>query len=98
MAYDYNRSKQLYEKLNDEQRQQFDTQNKDNANYQQFMKDYQAEQNQTTNQKPVDQKPLPTMETEKPIQQEQKPINQEQKPINQTVSPDLDQSKFNQAP
>ena len=46
MAYDYNRTKQLYEGLNDEQKQQFDMQNKDNENYKSFMNQYNAENNQ----------------------------------------------------
>ena len=94
MAYDYNKIKQQYESLNDEQKQQFAEMNKNDTswNYQKFMDQYNKEKN-TAAPTIKDQKPLPTMETEKPIPQEEvKPINQdEQKPL---VSPDLDTSKF----
>lgn len=52
MAYDYNRTKQLYEWLNDEQKQQFAEMNKNDTswNYQRFMDQYNAEKNQTNNQ------------------------------------------------
>lgn len=52
MAYDYNKTKQLYEWLNDEQKQQFADMNKNDTswNYQKFMDQYNAEKNQTNNQ------------------------------------------------
>ena len=47
MAYDYNKTKQLYEWLNDEQKQQFAEMNKNDStwNYQKFMQQYNAEMN-----------------------------------------------------
>ena len=51
MAYDYNKTKQLYEWLNDEQKQQFAEMNKNDStwNYQKFMQQYNAENNQQSN-------------------------------------------------
>ena len=47
MAYDYNKTKQLYEWLNDDQKQQFAEMNKNDStwNYQKFMQQYNAEMN-----------------------------------------------------
>ena len=47
MAYDYNKTKQLYEWLNDQQKQQFSEMNKNDTswNYQKFMDQYNAEMN-----------------------------------------------------
>jgi len=51
MAYDYNKFKQAYEWLNDEQKKQFDTQYADNTNFQSFKKQY-AQENNTPQQTP----------------------------------------------
>lgn len=45
MAYDYNKSKKLYEQMNEQQQQQFAQQNKNDANFQQFMNDYTNDAN-----------------------------------------------------
>ena len=45
MAYDYNKSKKLYEQMNEQQQQQFAQQNKNDPNYQQFMNDYTNDAN-----------------------------------------------------
>ena len=50
MAYDYNKFKQAYECLNDEQKKQFETQYGNNTNFQSFKKQYSAEQNNTPQQ------------------------------------------------
>jgi len=44
MAYNYTKIKEAYEQLNDAQKKQFDSENKSNANYQRFIKEYQEEQ------------------------------------------------------
>ena len=46
MAYDYNKAKEAYQSLTKEQQQQFVDQNKNDANFQRFMKDYVSEVNQ----------------------------------------------------
>lgn len=104
MAYDYNQIKKQYEWLNDQQKEQFAEMNKNDTtwNYQKFMDQYNKEKNQTptsnesnfTNQNGTiwqnfTQKPI-QFETEKPIQNQD-----EQKP---KFSPDLDTTKFNEAP
>jgi len=43
MAYDYEKSKSLYEAMNKQQQQQFMEQNKNDANVQRFAKEYAAE-------------------------------------------------------
>ena len=45
MAYDYNKSKKLYEQMTEQQQQQFAQQNKNDPNYQQFMNDYTNDAN-----------------------------------------------------
>ena len=53
MAYDYNKFKQAYEGLNDEQKKQFETQYANNTNFQDFKKQYSQENNtpqQTSNE------------------------------------------------
>lgn len=45
MAYDYQKSKKIYQSLTKEQQQQYVDQNKNDANFQQFMKDYAADTN-----------------------------------------------------
>lgn len=49
MAYDYNKAKSAYEALNDAQRKQYDEANKNDANYQKFMQQYNAEKSQVSN-------------------------------------------------
>ena len=95
MAYDYNKSKQMYQSMTKEQQQQFVNQNKNDANFKQFMSDYMNDingKNQTNTQSNFNnwQKNLPEMPTEMavPSWEEQKPLNQEtptvQKTENQT--------------
>jgi hypothetical protein len=61
MAYDYNKAKEAYQSLTKEQQQQFVDQNKNDANFQRFMKDYVSEVNQnmsarqSANNTPVEQ-------------------------------------------
>lgn len=127
MAYDYNKTKQLYEWLNDEQKQQFADMNKNDTswNYQKFMDQYNAEmnnnqqsnnnssnfnngngtnwQNQTEwtpyweqRQKFTDEVAQPQIDKAKQTANELANLwygNQ-----NNQVSPELDQSKFNQDP
>ena len=53
MAYDYNKSKQMYQSMTKEQQQQFVNQNKNDANFKQFMSDYMNDingKNQTNTQ------------------------------------------------
>lgn len=90
MAYDYNRTKQLYEGLNDEQKQQFDMQNKDNENYKSFMNQYNSEKQQAETPKVYNEQ---TWYYETPKKEESFNNNQ-----NVKVSSDLDTSKFNAAP
>ena len=125
MAYDYNKFKQAYEWLNDEQKKQFETQYGNNTNFQDFKKQYSAEQNntpqQTSNesnfnnqngtnwqnqtewtpyweqrQKFTDEVAQPQID--KARQTADKLANLWYGNQNNQVSPDLDQSKFNQDP
>ena len=50
MAYDYQKAKSAYEQLSKDEQQQFIDRNKDNANVQQFARDYAAEMNWNKNQ------------------------------------------------
>lgn len=107
MAYDYNKFKQAYEWLNDEQKQQFETQYGNNTNFQDFKKQYAQENNRQpqNTEKAVDntQKAYTWDTTQQPNWVEktvsaedigrQKIVDERFKP---NVSPDLDQSKFNQ--
>ena len=45
MAYDYNKAKKAYQSLDPQQQQQYVDQNKNDANFQRFYKDYMAEVN-----------------------------------------------------
>lgn len=112
MAYDYNKFKQAYEGLNDEQKKQFETQYGDNTNFQDFKKQYAQENNRQpqNTEKAVDntQKAYTWDTTQQPNWVEktvsaedierQKIVDERFKPQDQNVSPDLDQSKFNQDP
>ena len=53
MAYDYEKTKAAYEKLSKEQQKQFVEQNKNNANVQQFAKEYAAEMDRNSRAKVV---------------------------------------------
>lgn len=112
MAYDYNKSKQMYQSMTKEQQQQFVNQNKNDANFKQFMSDYMNDingKNQTNTQSNFNnwQKNLPEMPTEMavPSWEEQKPLNQEtptvQKTENQNYNFDpnetLDESMFKES-
>lgn len=125
MAYDYNRTKKLYEWLSDEQKQQFQEMNKNDTswNYQKFMDQYNAENNQqqTSNesnfnnqngtnwqnqtewtpyweqrQKFTDEVAQPQID--KARQTADKLANLWYGSRNNQVSPELDQTKFNQDP
>lgn len=52
MAYDYQKAKSAYEQLSKDEQQQFIDRNRDNANVQQFAKDYAAEMSWKTKQTP----------------------------------------------
>ena len=105
MALSYDQRKKSYDSMNDSQKQQYNDllkNEKDDYIGNQYMKQYNQANQQTNSSSP-----LPEMPTEMsvPSWEEQKPLNQQtptvQKTENQTnaqVSPDLDQSKFNQAP
>ena len=122
MAYDYNKYKSVYEGLNDDQRQKWDTKYGETDQYKQFKADYAKEQawqpqntekavdNRTqTPTNPISQQPTDmTMDeykkqnpnwVEKTVTNEdlerQKQVDERFKP---QVSPDLDQTKFNEAP
>lgn len=97
MAYDYNKLKKQYEWLNDEQKQQFQEMNKNDAswNYQKFMDQYNAEQNQTPATPEQPKQETPKQFNEKTGYYETPTV---QKTENAQVSPDLDQSKFWEAP
>ena len=45
MAYDYNKAKKAYQAMTKEQQQQYVNKNQNDANFQQFVKDYTAEMN-----------------------------------------------------
>ena len=47
MAYDYNRAKQVWDSMNDQQKKQYTEQNKNDANFQQFAQQYHEEKQQT---------------------------------------------------
>ena len=128
MAYDYNKTKEQYEKLNDEQKQQFA--NMKGWNVQQFLNDYKKEQantpqqtsnesnfnnqngtnwqNSTQNQTQWNQyqyweqwnnlteRLSPQLEKTRADMQKLEDMWYWSK--NNQVSPDLDQSKFNEAP
>ena len=78
MAYDYNKAKEAYQSLTKEQQQQFVDQNKNDANFQRFMKDYVSEVNQnmstrqSANNAPVEQPTVNNqpIETPTPVKQE----------------------------
>jgi hypothetical protein len=46
MAYDYNRAKQVWDSMNDQQKKQYTEQNKNDANFQQFAQQYHEEKQQ----------------------------------------------------
>jgi hypothetical protein len=45
MAYDYNKAKQAWEMMDDNQKKQYTEQNKNDANFQQFAQQYHNEMN-----------------------------------------------------
>ena len=109
MAYDYNKFKQAYEGLNDEQKKQFETQYANNTNFQDFKKQYSQENNtpqQTSNESNFNnqngtnwwnstQNQTPT----NPRDNEPRDMTAEEYRRSQSqVSPDVDTSKFNEAP
>lgn len=47
MAYDYNRAKQVWDSMNDQQKKQYTEQNKNDTNFQQFAQQYHEEKQQT---------------------------------------------------
>jgi hypothetical protein len=47
MAYDYEKAKKAYQSMTKEQQQQYADRNKNDANFQQFAKDYAADMNRT---------------------------------------------------
>lgn len=103
MAYDYQKTKQLYEWLNDQQKQQFAEMNKNDTswNYQRFMDDYNKELNSQTNNTPQSNNNSSNFNNGSGTNWQNSTNNQIptiQKTENQNVSPDLDQSKFKEAP
>jgi len=113
MAYDYNKLKKQYEWLNDEQKQQFQDMNKNDTswNFQKFMDQYNAEQKWyqkydiSKAQDPVQQDYTPKqpentdMTAEEYNRQNPKAMTLDEWNKSQNnVSPDLDQSKFWEAP
>ena len=103
MAYDYQKTKQLYEWLNDQQKQQFAEMNKNDTswNYQRFMDDYNKEINSQTNNTPQSNTNSSNFNNGNGTNWQNIANNQTptiQKTENQNVSPDLDQSKFWEAP
>jgi len=69
MAYDYNKAKEAYQSLTKEQQQQFVDQNKNDANFQRFMKDYVSEVNQNMSARQSANNTPVTQPTEQPTQQ-----------------------------
>ena len=111
MAYDYNKFKQAYERLNDDQKNQFETNFANNSNYQQFKRDYANEQNNTQQSDTNDSNfnngtGTTSQNSEKKVYNQQTGYYEPEKTQNnnqnydttKSYSSDLDTTKFNQAP
>ena len=113
MAYDYNKYKSVYEWLNDDQRQKWDAKYGNTDQYKQFKADYEKETNNTPqqntntanfnnqngtnwqNQTQTPTNPISQQPVDMTVEEYRKNQNNNQ---NFNVSPDLDQSKFQQDP